>query len=153
MKHVAILIACLGSLLLSSVLSAHSGATGIVKERMQSMKVMGKASKTIAKQLRAKDELDTNLLMQQADLIDQHSQGMSKLFPKNSRQGKSEALDTIWLQWDDFVALSRQTSDAAVALKGLLVAGADNGALQKQFRVLGKSCKSCHSEYRQKRKE
>ena len=151
MKHVVILIGCVGSILLSPVLSAHSGATGIVKERMDSMKTMGKASKIIAKQLKAKDDLEQSLVMQQADLIDQHSRGMSKLFPKHSVQGKSEALDTIWLQWDDFVALSRQTSDAAVALKGLVASGADTGALRRQFGLLGKSCKSCHSEYRKKR--
>ena len=150
MRVLSIVICCV-SILLAPLAVAHSGATGIVKERMQSMKQMGKASKAIAQAMRTKSAIDMALIGSQARVIEQHSLDIEKHFPAGSLQGKSEALEAIWLNWNDFIRLTGNTEQAADKLANLAAAQATKPELMKQFAKLGKSCKSCHKVYRKRK--
>jgi cytochrome c556 len=147
MKKLSIVI-CSISISFAPLAAAHDGATGIVKERMHAMKLMGKASKAIAKQIRGKTDVNLDVVADHANVISQHSDNIPQLFPQGSLQGKSEALAKIWLSWEDFKSLSQQTSLEAMKLSDLAHQEATKPTLMAQFKILGKSCKACHKTYR-----
>ena len=58
---------------------AHSGATGIVKERMDAMLAMGKAVKTVAPMMRGETAYDAGTVSDAARLFQQHAGESRKL--------------------------------------------------------------------------
>jgi len=65
--------------------------------------------------------------------------------------GKSEALPTIWQQWDDFVSLGYRTKTDAEKLVKMARDGTELRPLTKQFVKLASDCKACHKDYRKKK--
>ena len=66
----------------TTVALAHSGATGIVKERMDAMSEMGKTIKELATMMRGEKAYDTNIVRTGAALIGKHSgDAMTGLLP------------------------------------------------------------------------
>ncbi len=64
---------------------AHSGATGIVKERMDAMLAMGKAVKTVAPMMRGETAYDAETVRDAARLFQQHAgESMTKLVPEGT---------------------------------------------------------------------
>ena len=107
-----------------AVAFAHGGATGIVKERMEAMEAMGKAVKKTAAMLRGEAAYDAAIVRETATIIKAHSgAALTKLFPKGTGGGASEARADIWTDWETFKALA---SRLGVLGDGLLKA-ADNG--------------------------
>ena len=141
------------SALNSVVAHGHGGATGIVKERMDSMKEMGDAMKVMGDMVKGKRDFERSAFQQGAKTVTKHSPDIAKLFPEGSGGGVSEALPKLWLEWDQFKSLADKTTQEAHKLGELSDNGADRRALTKQFVTLGKSCKSCHTDYRKKKKE
>lgn len=127
---------------------AHGGATGIVKERMDDMSAMGKAMKTIVKELKNKSNMNADLVMQSSQLIIQHSSMIPQMFPQGTHGKPSEALPTIWTQWDDFTRMAENTQAQASNLQQLIETEATRPQLMKQFATLGKTCKGCHTDFR-----
>lgn len=77
---------------LSTLVFAHSGATGIVKERMDSMSAMGKTVKGLAAMMRGDVDYDANAVRNGAATIRSHAgNALTRLFPKGSLGHKSEA--------------------------------------------------------------
>ncbi|MCW8885251.1 MAG: cytochrome c [Motiliproteus sp.] len=132
---------------------AHGGAKGIVKERMDSMKEMGDAMKVMGDMVKGKLDFEQSAFHQGAKTVSKHSPQIPKLFPEGSGGGVSEALPKLWLEWDQFKSLADHTTEEAQKLGELSGNGANRRALTKQFINLGKSCKSCHTDYRKKKKE
>ena len=59
----------------------------------------------------------------------------------------TEALDSIWEDYEDF---SEKAAASAQAASNLAAATADGqGAVMKAFGALGGSCKACHDNYRE----
>ncbi|OMH31753.1 cytochrome c [Motiliproteus sp. MSK22-1] len=147
------LTALLSLALVSSWASAHSGATGIVKERMDAMKDMSDQMKVMGDMIKGKQAFDVQAFIDGSAIVAKHSPEIPGLFPKGSGGHQSEALAKLWNEWERFEVKAKRTAEEADKLSELSKSGADQNALRKQFVMLGKSCKSCHKDYRKKKKQ
>ena len=116
---------------------AHSGAMGIVKERMDGMMVMGKSMKSIAMMVKGVKDYDADTIKAAAAAIEKHSgENMTKLFPKGEKKQKvSVAKDEIWTNWEEFEALSMRLQ----ILSQGLAASADKGLSGASDSMMGNS--------------
>lgn len=88
---------------------AHGGATGMVKERMDSMKAMGEAVKATSAMFKGETTYDADAVNAAAKTIKAHSgEALTKLFPKGSGHEPSEALPKIWTDWEQFEQLAKR---------------------------------------------
>ena len=124
---------------------AHSGATGIVKDRMDRFKDSQTALKAIAAAIKAQE---FNAIDAPAQLIAQWGDEMVRYFPEGSNPPPSEALDVIWQDMDQFKAMAEANANAAKRLQKLVMAG-DHAKIKPAFNELVGSCKSCHQKFRQ----
>lgn len=124
---------------------AHSGATGIVKDRMDRFKDSQQALKAIAAAIKAQDY---NAIDAPAQVIAQWGDEMVSYFPEGSNPPPSEALDVIWQDMDQFKAKAEANANAAKRLQKLVMAG-DHAKIKPAFNELVGSCKSCHQKFRQ----
>lgn len=103
---------------------AHTGATGVVLERMQGMSAMGDTIKALTPMMRGQIAYDANKVRREADAMIGHAgKQMTRLFPEGSGGGVSKALPSIWGDWDEFAALAEQLKNASEGLR----LSADNG--------------------------
>jgi cytochrome c556 len=113
-------LAAAGALIIivsSGVALAHSGATGIVKERMDLMDSIGKSMKTITEMFQGEKPYDAAAVREAASFIGAHGgEQMTRLFPEGSIQPPSESLPAIWQDWERFSELSSDLSKYADAL-------------------------------------
>lgn len=133
--------------------NAHEGATGIVKERMDAMKEMGDSMKVMGDMVKGKRPFESEAFVEGSRVVTKNSPQIPRLFPEGSGGGKSEAVPRIWREWEQFEALAERTAKEAETLNELSTNGADSRILRKQFVILGKSCKSCHTDYRKKKEK
>jgi cytochrome c556 len=150
MKTTTTLLA-ISSLLIAGVVYSHSGAMGVVKERMDAMQDMGDKTKVVADMFKGKADFERAALIEAADVFVMHGSEMTELFPdtKKSRTGSNtEALPKIWEQWDDFDTLVNQFITRSEALQKTLSSTDDMRELKKAFFQTTKSCSSCHKGYR-----
>ncbi|WP_299792681.1 cytochrome c [uncultured Marivita sp.] len=97
---------------------AHSGATGIVKERMDAMLAMGKAVKTVAPMMQGETPYDAETVRDAARLFQQHAgESMTRLFPEGTGGAPSEAKNEVWTEWDRFAALATQLEEYSEGLE------------------------------------
>lgn len=135
----------------SANLMAHGGAKGIVKERMEVMKSIGKAMKSISKMARGKAPLDADKVAASARSIARHGQRIPAMFPKGSSQGVTEASPRIWQDPEGFKQGTQQMVDAARSLEAAARSD-DAGNVKAAFASLGKTCGTCHKQFRIKKK-
>ena len=131
---------------------AHMGAKGVVKERMEMMKFIGKAMKSMGRMARGKAPLDPAIVVKSAGEIADHGQRITILFPKGSGHGVSEASPRIWEDPNGF----RKGADRLVQAARILQSAAksnDVAAIKTSLRALGKSCGGCHKQFRIKKKK
>jgi cytochrome c556 len=103
---------------------AHSGATGVMKERMDAMDEMGEAMKRLTPMMRGQTEYDPDVVRSAAETMIGHAGAqMTELFPEGSNGKPSEALDAIWEDWEEFAALAEALRTSAEGMK----LAADNG--------------------------
>ena len=124
---------------------APSGATGIVKERMDRFKASQDAMKAIANALPTGD---VEAIGENAAAIEAWAREMVSYFPEGSNDAPSEARDAIWQNPDEFAAAAAANAEAALRLQVLAIDG-DAGAMPDAFRTLAATCKSCHKQFRQ----
>lgn len=124
---------------------AHTGATGIVKERMDHFKE-SKASIKVLKQ--ALKEQDFKTITKEATAINLWARKLTTLFPEGSNAHPSEALDLIWQEFDRF---EEKAKEQITASRKLINAGNDENekASISAFKELATTCKSCHNKYRE----
>ncbi|WP_421868019.1 c-type cytochrome [Motiliproteus sp.] len=152
-RHTTLLTTLAGLLLSGSLaVQAHQGATGIVKERMDSMKAMGDAMKAMSAIVKGKQPFELETFSRGSATILEHNQHLLMMFPEGSATGKSEALPKIWQQWPKFEQQAETSRGEAQRLADLAAQEADFKALRKQFVLLGKSCKGCHTDFRKPKK-
>ncbi len=86
-----------------------------------------------------------------------HTQGMAHLskivgsiFPKGSDFGETEALPAVWEKPAEFAKAVKMLEEAAAKLNTAALSGdmAKSGAA---FGDLGKACKNCHENFREKK--
>ena len=135
------------STLMAKIVYSHSGATGVVKQRMDAMDAMGDQSKLVADMFKGRVEFNKNALSEAAESFSKHGSTMIELFPdtKESRKGsQTEALPKIWEEWDDFSAQVTEFVDLSDALKKEVATTDDKGQLKKMFFKTTKSLSLIH---------
>lgn len=133
--------------------ASHTGATGVVKERMDNMASMGKALGAVANMFKGKREFDPKVVSQTGDIVIKHSKSLTSLFPntKASRGSvHSEALPAVWEKNDEFLNLAKSLEEKAEILK-LVAAGGDLKKIKIAFGQTAKVCSACHSDFRKKK--
>ncbi len=132
---------------LSPVL-AHSGATGVIKERMDAMSDIGKQVKFLAAMVKKERAFDADQAAKAAERIAAHADKMSAQFPKGSLKHPSEALPAIWLEWDRFVELARKLETDAKLLASEAAKAETAQQIFPALKAVGATCKTCHEAYR-----
>lgn len=131
-----------------AVVHAHSGAKGVVKQRMDAMGIMGKSMKSLAFMVTRKQPYDAKQVTGIADVITAHAgDRMTNLFPPKSLSGPSEARAEIWLQWPEFKQLADRLLQDAADLRSTVPS---QSALRPAYKQLAKTCSACHKLFRLK---
>ena len=130
---------------------AHSGATGIVKQRMEAMKDVGKQMKIIGEMIKGTAAFDGLAAKKAADTISEHAAEIQNLFPEGSTQSPSEALPAIWSEWDEFIAIADEMKFEAEKLSTIAKTASNTQEIKAQFMSVGKTCSGCHERYRLKK--
>jgi cytochrome c556 len=129
---------------LSATAMAHSGATGIIKERMDFFKRSKNNLKAINTHLRGGD---FRAIVPLAEDIRDWASKMPDYFPQGSHGKPSEAAPVIWTDFDGFTKAAKDHYDAAAKLVSAAKAE-DAGDIAKAFKATAATCKSCHKSYR-----
>ena len=102
----------------TGVAFAHTGATGIVKERMDLMGMLGDAQKVLTAMFRGKVPYDAEKVRAAAVVIENHGgEQMTRLFPEGSLKHPSEALPAVWQDWEGFQKLADDLATYARVLQ------------------------------------
>ena len=139
---------------IGAIALAHSGATGIVKERMDLMGDVGKATKSIGLMIKGEQPYYAERVAILArQIAASGGDAMTKLFPKGSIMGPTEARPEIWTDWQRFAEMSKALSDRATALAEGAENARDGGANSPKalFAAMAETCKSCHQDFRIKK--
>lgn len=133
-----------------AIILAHADAVGVVKDRMTLMKSYARSMKSLSAALGSFSREDLQSIK---DIVDKMVKGSSRLlslFPVGSGGGVSEASPRIWKEPDDFAKTIRTFTQA---LQKLVEATNVNSkkAVMRSFREVGRSCKNCHQDYREKK--
>jgi cytochrome c556 len=127
---------------------AHTGAMGVVKQRMDAMKQLGDGIKSIAAMVKAEAEFDAAAAEMSARMIARHASEMPALFPEGSLDKPTEALPVIWARWDDFTGIAKQMEADAMALAEASRSASSAEDILPHLAEVGKSCKACHQDFR-----
>ena len=138
------------TLLAATSALAHEGATGVVTERMDAMKAIGKDMKLIADALRT-DTLDPKLADAAASRIAAHAAQMPAQFEERNFDHPSEALPAIWDEFDAFRAHAVDLEQATAMFRVSLADGADRATIGAAVLKMGATCTACHDDYRIKK--
>lgn len=129
---------------------AHKGAMGVVKERMDMMDEIGDNMKDIKAMIQRKQPFDAAKMARHAESIRTASMHIKQVFPEGSLNHPSEALPSIWKDWDQFSSLADQLIVEAEKLREV-TESEDQQVIMKQFARVGKTCRSCHTDFRKKK--
>jgi cytochrome c556 len=140
------------AMIFSAAVWAHSGATGVVKERMDMMKELGDNMKALKSLVRNRTDFDAEKVAELAYGIQEVSNHVVNKFPEGSNDSPSEALPAIWEDWDRFAGLIDQMNAEAARL-GEVAGDGDQSGVIRQFASLGKTCRSCHTDFRKKKEK
>jgi cytochrome c556 len=147
------LIALAAALLLTDAVEdpadAHTGATGVVKERMQVMGTFADAMKTIKSGVTAKPAIKRDHIVAAARRIAEHADRVPGLFPKGSHGHPSEAHPEIWKSWDGFAKANQAMKAEAVKL-AQVAATEDRRTVLGQVVRTARACGACHKTYRRR---
>lgn len=101
----------------AAVAMAHSGASGIVLERMKGMTAMRDTVAELAPMMQGTVPYDAFIVSEGAAVIAGHAgEAMLSLFPEGSIEGVTYARPEIWSNWQDFAALAEEMKIYADAL-------------------------------------
>lgn len=131
---------------LATAAFAHSGASGIVKERMDGMLVLAASMKSLGQMMKSGD-VDPAMVKAAAENIKgQSGHALTHRFPEGSTQHPSDASAAIWENFAKFEAISMDMQRLADQLAAdAMSADLDLGAYVKD---LGATCSSCHKDFR-----
>lgn len=149
-KTKALTISAVITVSATTVVFAHGGAMGVVKERMDLMSTIGKNMKFIAAMVKGETKFDPVAVETSAKSMAEHSRKINDLFPKDSLDKPTEALPSIWKDWDRFAQLSKSLETESNKLAEVAASG-DKPAVMMQFAKTGKVCSTCHTDFRLKK--
>ena len=139
MSVVIIIIFCF-----SAVSEAHKGATGVVKERMDSFKKSQQDIKALYASIRGGnlDEIKTYSMS-----LAEWAAVMPEYFPEGSGGGVSDASAKIWEDFDGFKEAAKKFEVAALSVVEAANLS-DIDAIMAAASTVGDSCKSCHRKFK-----
>lgn len=125
-----------------------SDAENYIKYRQAMMKAIGGHMGATSQIVRGKVAPDGDLLMHALALAELN-RNITRLFPEGSDFGETKAKEEIWEKWADF---EQAAADAKKATADLAAAagGGEPSQIANAFKAVGKSCKGCHKDFRQK---
>ncbi|MBY6201550.1 cytochrome c [Maritalea mobilis] len=126
---------------------AHQGVENpAVLARMNNMTDMGDSVETLVNMVRGTTTFDRAQANQALQDLRIQSSEIVPLFQNREDDPASEALDTIWLNFDDFVNRANRLEIAA----GELAGGIETlGDVRPALQSIGETCSGCHDIYRQ----
>ena len=141
---------CLAGFVVSFISSvdAHSGAKGVVKERMELMKGMGDAMKVMGAMFKSEAPFEPAIVAEKAASLAKHARMLPDMTPEGSNDHPSEALPVIWQQWDDYVTSAAKLADEGEKLVVIARRGGDLTETRTQFINVSKTCGTCHDRFR-----
>ncbi len=132
------------AILASTAAVAHSDATNpAVIARMDAMKAIGGAMKTLSTMAKGEMEFDATAGNGALETMAMKAAEIPALFEAQESDPESEASDAIWTNWDDFVAKAGALEAGA---KSVTITSADD--IGAAMGAVGGSCKSCHTAYK-----
>ena len=143
-RHFRIALASIIAVSLSAAALAHSGATGIVKERMDRFARSKDNLKAIETYLRSGD---FDAIVPQAEEIRDWAAEMPDYFPEGSNQKPSAAAPEIWTNFHGFKTAAQTHYEAADGLVSAAMSK-DADATMAAFSATAATCKSCHQSFR-----
>ena len=128
---------------------AHKGVQNAdVMARMNSMSAIKEAMKLLDDMAKGNRGFDQDAARKAAGAVAMEAAKTADLFKSAAKDPKSEALPVIWDSFDDFTAKAGMMEEAASkAASGIT----DSDSLRASLIAMGKTCKSCHSDYRKKK--
>ena len=128
----------------SAVSEAHKGATGVVKERMDSFKKSQQDIKALYASIRGGnlDEIKTYSMS-----LAEWAAVMPEYFPEGSGGGVSDASAKIWEDFDGFKEAAKKFEVAALSVVEAANVS-DIDAIMAAASTVGDSCKSCHRKFK-----
>lgn len=138
-----------GVALASAAAWGHSGATGVVKQRMDAMKDMAAAMKMTGAMARGNAPFDATRAASASQRIEDHARQAPELFPQGSFGHPSEARPLIAAKRDDFAGHAARLGAAAARMREAAQLG-DVNALAAARAEAGRACSGCHKVYREK---
>ncbi len=146
LKSLPLLVVC--ALFILPALSVADEAENQIKYRQAVMKAigghMGASALIVRGKISHRDQLKAH-----ADGLLALSRDIPGLFPEGSDFGETEAKEILWERWDDF----REASDKSKTSIENFVKAVETGSeddVVAAFREVGKGCKGCHEDFRQK---
>jgi len=127
---------------------AHSGASGVVLERMEMMKDISDQMKIIVTMVKGDEAYDAGRAQAAAQAIAGHARTLTEKFPEGSIGHPSEAIPAIWENWDDFVEQTEQLHAMAIALADQAASADSADSLRDEVAAVGQTCSSCHQDFR-----
>lgn len=101
----------------AAVTMAHTGASGVVLERMNGMTAMRDTVAELAPMMQGAVPYDAFIVSEGASVIASHAgEKMLSLFPQGSLEGVTFAKPDIWSNWQDFRGLAQEMKRYADAL-------------------------------------
>ena len=141
------------AILLAAAVSAfaHSGAKGVVKQRMDAMGDIADQMKVLGAMMKKQTDFNPAAASKAADVIAGHASHIPTMFPEGSNEHPSEALPAIWADWAKFEAIASELKDGASELS--VAAGSAQSAMDiaASFGKVAKTCISCHEGFRLKK--
>ncbi|BAQ71053.1 cytochrome c [Rhodovulum sulfidophilum] len=116
-----------------------------VKARQEAMETIGKNMKSIADMAKGKADFDAQAAGAAAAVIAETADKVPGLFETRADDPESEAKPAIWDDFGDFTEKSEALQAAAGSAD---MASLD--ALRNSVGEIGRTCKSCHDDYRVK---
>ena len=144
-----IVAATLVAVLCASIALAHSGATGVVKERMDGMTALAASMKSLAAMAKSGEVDAEHIESISRDLKAHAGQGMLDRFPEGSLPEVSEASPAIWKDWEKFEGLAFELETLAVELGN--EASSPNLDVRQHLKAIGGVCSACHEDFRIKK--
>lgn len=108
----------LAGILAGGIALAHTGATGVVKERMDGMVALRDGVREVTPMMRGQADYDADAVAAFARTLQEHSgEAMTELFPEGTGGGVSKAQDAVWTDWEEFEALAMRLEVLGEALE------------------------------------
>jgi len=143
------LVACAAVIGISFTAPAMADADGEIKYRKSVMKSVGGQIGAIITILKGQTGNAANLAIHTQGLVNL-SKISGSIFPEGSDFGETEALPAIWEKPGQFSKAVKMFQDAADKMNAAAMSG-DMAAAGAAFGGVGKSCKNCHENFREKK--